>query len=146
MALKARGKVVGKKPTRKIDPKKAFLDEPVRAVLPPQESLLSDRMLVPYKGRDCVVSTCLYGNRRLFLSLVDPVKDERVAVATTNFANADDYLNAGEFLVLNDQEEAGLLDLLQDAGIVSPTGRTLITPSGRLANICMRGLMYTGED
>lgn len=144
MAAAVKGR--GKRSIKKSDSKKAYSDEPVRAALPPQETLLSDRMVVAYKGRDCIVSTCLYGNRRLFLSLVDPIKDERVAVPTVNFANADEYLNDGEFLVLNDQEEAGLLDLLQDAGIVSPTGRTLIVPSGRTANVCTRGLMYIGED
>ena len=65
---------------------------------------------------------------------------------TTNFANADDYLRAGEFLALNDHEEAGLLDLLLEARIVVNTEKSLITPSNRTAFICKRGPSYTGED
>ena len=99
-------------------------------------------MHVQYSGRLCVVATSLYGNRRLALILVDRQRDERVCVATVNFPGVENNLQEGEFLVLNDEDAVGVLDVLSAADIVHPIGTTLKTPSGRIAHVCIKGLSY----
>lgn len=102
-------------------------------------------MNLNFKGKYCVVGTCIYGNRRLCIFLVDVVADDRLATATTNWATAEQHTIPDEFLVLNDGDEAGLLDLLRSEGIVLPTGKTVTTPTGRTAHVCVRGAAYRGE-
>lgn len=110
-----------------------------------ERPLPEGKMAIVFRDRVCVIGTALYGNRRLALRIVDFYKDESLLMATTNFATAEEYVQPHEFLVLNDGEEKGILDVLKVVEIVVPTGRTLITPAGRTAHICTRGSGYRGE-
>lgn len=102
-------------------------------------------MFLEYNGERCVLSISRYGNRRLAWTLVSKGRDEVLFQVTANWPAAKELIDSDEFLVLNDEEQEGVLDLLAAADYIMDTGRTVETPSGRIAHVCMRGLAYTGE-
>lgn len=80
-----------------------------------------------YRGvkvrRDGVYSN---GAPAIELTCVDDVYEEPLATATVNLPN--DMPAAGCVWIRNSEENEGMLQLLVDAGVVEPTGRT--TTSG----------------
>lgn len=96
-------------------------------------------MIVRFAGKRVRVGVSRYGNRRMALILQEAAEDDRPLAATTNFPGAEDLLGPGELLVLNDGKEAGALDALQENDIVRTTGKTIATPAGRTAHVCVAG-------
>jgi hypothetical protein len=99
-------------------------------------------MQVIFRGTRRHVSQKLYGNRRLALVIASGDPKENDCIATANFPGVEEQLAPGEFLVLNDGKEEGALAALQDVDIARTVGRTITTPSGRTAHVCVPGAKY----
>ena len=89
---------------------------------------------VDFRGYACYVSKSTYKDGQTRLSLCSAVDDEDnelfegmpVAEATLNLTLNNNF--SSEFVVLKDySENEGMLDVLMQAGVVEPTGKTLLT-------------------
>ena len=78
-------------------------------------------------GIDCVIQLARYPDtERLALILLDKETREEMTVATTNMPHI--FLRSEEVMIKNWSENEGVLEALQRAGVVEPTGLTY--PSG----------------
>jgi len=74
-------------------------------------------------GIDCVIELRRYPDSgRLAMTLMDKETREEMAVATVNMPEI--FLQSGEVLVKTWSENQGVLEALQEAGVVVPTGLT----------------------
>jgi Domain of unknown function (DUF4313) len=80
---------------------------------------------VVFKDWVCSVQKHQYDNGRLALQLVDAVDGDPIARATVNLPN--EQIAEGEIFVKNHSENEGMLQALQQAGIVEPTGRMVVS-------------------
>lgn len=95
-------------------------------------------MEVRFKTWDCVVKKERYGNGRIALSLVaiDSTNNydqevwpgEQIARATVNIPEA--HLEPNEVIIKSYSENAGMLEALQEAKIVSKTKRLIALEHG----------------
>ena len=78
--------------------------------------------IVKFKQWTCrVVFTRYSNNDRLAILLLDADTSERIAVATTNVS--DEFLHPDEVIIKNYAENEGILQVLEEAGIVAPPHR-----------------------
>lgn len=82
-------------------------------------------MEIKFKQWVCAPSWAQYSNGRPALVLVD-ADGERIAVATVNMPEV--YLEDGEVLIKDYNENVGMTDALVEAGIIDPPHRTV--PAG----------------
>ena len=95
------------------------------------------RVVVRFAEWECWVQVERYENERVALRLVDVTDRTPVARATVN--RPDVSLGSDEVLIKDYSENAGVLDALEQAGIVRRTGRTV--PSGYAMLIVARLLL-----
>jgi len=78
---------------------------------------------VNVSGIDCVIQLGRYrDNGRLALILLEKETRDEMTVATVNMPEI--FLQSGEILLKNWSENQGILEALQEAGVVEPTGLT----------------------
>lgn len=83
------------------------------------------RMQVKFKHWTCDLQKARYCNGRTALVLVDPEDGERVTTATVNLP--DEPLAEGEVFIKDYAENEGMVAALQEAGVVQPTGRVVVS-------------------
>ena len=81
------------------------------------------RVGVRFQDWDCDVEFRKYGNGQTALVLRDASDGEEVAVATVNIPGV--MLGPGEVLIKDYSENDGMLAALENAGIVTATGRSV---------------------
>jgi hypothetical protein len=84
------------------------------------EVQMSKPIKVQFKQWDCEIRQSRYSNGRTALLLVDTKSRESVATATANLPN--EPLGHGEVFIKDWSENAGMLQALEQAGIVRGTG------------------------
>jgi len=85
-----------------------------------------------YEGA-CVIEKHRYSNGRLALQLHDPETWENIMTATVNLP--DHHLDENRVLIKNWSENEGILEALQQAGVVSET--EYLVPTGYVHAHCV---------
>jgi len=75
----------------------------------------------PYATYQCTLKVEAYSNGRTALCLIDAEDGSPVCTATINVPEVE--LKPNEVIIKNYSENEGILDVLVNAGIVTPTGR-----------------------
>lgn len=88
---------------------------------------------IKFLGEICNVTLGFYPNGRTAIRLTIAATDELMGVATVNLP--DETLQDGYVFIKDWGENAGMLDALTEAGIVVPTGATVIAGHCK-ADIC----------
>ena len=89
-----------------------------------QKTASGSKKLVRFVGSDCVVELGRYTeNGRKAIMLLDAISDELVAAASVNMPEVP--LAENEVLIKDYSENAGILKVLEEAGIVRPTGESV---------------------
>jgi len=85
--------------------------------------------LIPFKNWRCRIEESRYSNGRIALTLTDSEEGDPIATATINLP--DEPLAEDEVCIKSHSENEGMLEALEQAGIVKATGRVAWT--GRVA-------------
>ena len=93
-------------------------------------------LVVSFQGWKCNVVMQRYANGGLSLRLVDPSDLTSIAHATVNLPGVQ--LAPEEALIKDYSENAGVLDYLQEAGIVIDMGERITSGHAKLAVVQMR--------
>lgn len=80
---------------------------------------------VKFMGYDCIVEKQRYTNGRPALQLIDAHDGEPFLVATVNLP--DIVAGRNEVFIKDYSENEGILAVLEEAGVVKATGRTVIS-------------------